>query len=625
MRKPHIIDAPNGNRGHPSRLITFDVETRPSSCQRTAGAAPCPACRRITAGRLQPADEVQVLTLGCALDWEGSELTFRSAGVFWDWVDARTTTSGPTWLVNHNISFDLMVLKWDSSLRARGWTADKIIIPEPSGPFHVTWTNGRRRLHMTNLANWWGMRPLASIGQVIGSSKGDLDPTLPRYRHARSGTFEWNQLETYCAQDARVVYDAVGYWSRFCVEHDLGPFAITQAGQSLNAYRHRFMAHPIYIHTNARALELERSSYLGGRTEAFRLGRIPGRTHIVDVNSLYPYVMSSNDFPTRLTGVVDRLTRSDLVTLMRDQLLVASVTCSVDNEGQRVVPVRHDGRLLYPTGRFPAVLCTPELVTALAAGVVDSIGDVAVYDRAPLFHEYVSHFYALRLRYKEAGNLVWHEIVKVFLNSLYGKFGQYNHEWTSCEDTVAIPPGTHVIDDDGQRITYRNLGGILRRKSDHRIEGYNSFAAIAAHVTAHARTHITRLRDIAGISNVVYCDTDSLFVNDEGLGALSQQIDGMRLGALKHEGTTTDLVIRGLKDYTFGTVKKLKGIRRSAIDIGGGQWQQAQFRGIAGALRAGEPDIARVGVIVKKPTLEYKKGAVGEGGWVVPVHLDVIP
>lgn len=614
-RRAHIMPPVKGSGGHPDNVITFDVETRPATCDPSFGVSPCPACKRVDSLTPSPDDEVAVLTLGRALHTSGAVLAFDHASVFWEWVFSRTVHKQPLWLVNHNIAFDLMVLEFDHFLTGAGWVPDKVIMPEPSGPFMIRYSKFDHEIVLANLANWWGMRPLSSIGAVVGLAKGTVDPTEPRFRHG----LDLDVLGRYCARDAQVVMKALKLWVSFCRDHDLGTFAPTQAGQSLNAFRHRFMAHEIYIHNNRRALSLEREAYMGARTEAFRIGRFTGSFHVLDVNSLYPFVMREFPFPTRLKGVINEISKEEYRQL-RDSgaLVIARCDLAVRDEETRIAPHRHQDRLIYPTGRFTSTLTTPELDGALSTGIVERLYDVAVYDSAPLFKSYVDTFYALRRQYHEAGNLVWYEIVKVFLNSLYGKFGQYNYEWDPCD--MDLPTGVHVIWDaeTDSRETYRSLGGVVRRRTDRRQESWTSFPAIAAHVTAYARRHITHLRARAGISNVWYMDTDSLFVDDTGMLALQGLVSG-RLGDLKLECSAPSLVIRGLKDYEIGPKRKTKGVRRDAL-LSGGTARQVQFRGIAGAMRAGEPGVARIGAVTKTLSRKYTKGTLSDT-YVIPLHL----
>lgn len=615
-RRAHIM-APVGAvaSSYPADVITFDVETRPATCDPSYGVSPCQACKRVDALQPSPDDEVAVLTLGRALSSGGDELLFDTASTFWEWVFSRVGSS-PLWLVNHNIAFDLMVLDFDHHLTEAGWTPHKVIMPEPSGPFMIRYRRAGHEIVLANLANWWGMRPLSSIGAVVGLSKGSVDPTEPRFRHG----LDLDLLGRYCARDAAVVMRALEMWVSFVKDHDLGTFAATQAGQSLNAFRHRFMSHEIFIHNTKRALELEREAYLGARTEAFRIGHFTGSFHVLDVNSLYPFVMRKNPFPTRLRGVLNEVTTDELAELLRDSLVIARCDLVVGTEDSRVIPHRHLDRLVYPTGEFTSTLTTPELREALSRGAITRCYDVAVYDSAPLFRSYVDTFYKLRRKYHDAGNLVWYEIVKVFLNSLYGKFGQYNYQWDNVSVDLNLPTGVHTIYDveKDSRETYRSLGGVVARRSTRREEPWTSFPAIAAHVTAYARRHITSLRALAGTDRVWYMDTDSLFVDDAGLDALQGLISD-RLGDLKIECSAASLTIRGLKDYEIGPKRKTKGVRRDAV-ISGSSARQVQFRGIAGAMRAGEPGVARISAVTKTLSRKYTKGTIKDS-YVIPLHL----
>jgi len=66
-------------------------------------------------------------------------------------------------------------------------------------------------------------------------------------------------------------------WIEFCQSEDLGAFGYTIAGQSFNAFRHKFMKEDIYIHNSEKVLELERECYKGGRCEAFFIGTSEGK------------------------------------------------------------------------------------------------------------------------------------------------------------------------------------------------------------------------------------------------------------------------------------------------------------------------------------------------------------
>jgi hypothetical protein len=634
----------HGNSGHPDLLITFDTETRPATCDVSYGAKQCPTCQRVARHEEQPEDTVQTLVLGWALytalkqgDLADDETEFTTEAEFFDFVESKVQKRRILWIVNHNIAYDLMVLRFESSLSMRGWIPKSLILPDPSGPLCMVWKRDDYTIKFVNLANWWGMRPLKSIGETIGEYKAGVDPTEARYRHADRNRADWNRLSSYCRQDAYVVQHAVRVWSDFCKSHDMGTFAITQAGQSLNAYRHRFMVQPIFLHADPHTSQLEREAYMGARTECFRIGEFVGRYHVLDVNSLYPSVMLDNTYPTKLVGhlryerqigptPVDRVHALQRAVENHERCLVARVSVNVTDERGRVVPTRHAGRLVYPTGHFHTVLTTRECALALARGIVVDVHELATYESGRIFTRYIQELYDLRLRYKREGNTVFTEIVKVFMNSLYGKFGQHSYQWEKVKDDINIEPGSVRVwlHDEQRAAHYRRLGDLTEQRSEQKEDSYNAFPAIAAHIIADARVRITLLRETAGESHVWYCDTDSLFTDDVGAAQLHDAgvVDDNALGKLKLEKTASWMKITGLKDYTFGDKTRLKGVRKNAVQVSPRVFRQTQFRGFAGAMRGGDVNRAVITSVTKRIAGVYNKGTIGYDGWIQPIALE---
>ncbi|GAH53123.1 unnamed protein product, partial [marine sediment metagenome] len=175
-----------------------------------------------------------------------------------------------------------------------------------------------------------------------------------------------------------------------------------------------------------------------------------------------------------------------------------------------------------------------------------------------------------------------------------------------------------VFNMGGRRVTkIRYLLGELFIMTGHG-ESFDSFPAIAAHVTAYARMYLWSLMQQAGYGNYFYCDTDSLIVNEDGLCKLDELITPNKLGGLKKENIAQSVSIRGLKDYTFGIKNVVKGIRKNAIEVSKGVFQQEQWPSFRGLLRSGEPDTYTVGTTTKHLNREYTKGEVSPDGVVTP-------
>jgi hypothetical protein len=146
----------------------------------------------------------------------------------------------------------------------------------------------------------------------------------------------------------------------------------------------------------------------------------------------------------------------------------------------------------------------------------------------------------------------------------------------------------------------------------------DSIPIIASSVTSYARILLFELMKTARKENVLYCDTDSLFVTKSGLDNLADWISSNELGKLKIEDFGT-VEIRGAKDYTFNGVVKMKGIKKNAEKLPNGKYRQYQFQTKSLRYRAGTED----GIVVVKPIDKevsglYDKGIVDESGIVSP-------
>src|SRR5690606_552578 len=86
-------------------------------------------------------------------------------------------------------------------------------------------------------------------------------------------------------------------------------------------------------------------------------------------------------------------------------------------------------RLIFPVGDFWTSLSTPEFVEAMKRGIISEIKNIAVYSAEFIFENYVDYFYRQRRIAKKEGDAVHDYLFKIFLNSLYGKFGQTNVKW----------------------------------------------------------------------------------------------------------------------------------------------------------------------------------------------------
>jgi len=534
-------------------------------------------------------------------------LRFERAGDFWEWVSGYCYPKVKLYIFAHNAGFDLRLVDAFHELPRLGFKPHMMCIESP--PVIVKYVREGCAVMLLDTLNWW-RQSLASIGARLGKPK----LTMPAPTASRS---DW---DTYCKRDVEVILEQVTQWADFVRDNDMGGFASTLAGQSYRFWRHRHMPCKVTVHQRPCADALARSAYHGGRCEAYFIGSSGPRLHCLDINSMYPAVMTGNPYPVNLHLYTTVSDPTELRNMTRKYLAIADVTVETDAPALAVV---HDNRLVFPTGRFRVSLTTPEIKWALAHAKIHTVHAAAFFNGATLFDSFIDEVYRLRLDAAARGDTVTAYAWKILLNSLYGKFGQNGRVWDIVETTPDLDIDTWEEEDPeaGRLVRYRQLGGCIQRLEVDG-ESTDSMPAIAAHVTAYARMLLWDMQVKAGRENVYYTDTDSLWVTDKGLEALSSDIDPHRLGALKNEGTHTDWTIWGPKDYVKSGERKTKGVPKGAVDLGGGRYVVDIWSSLQGDLRRGKANSPRTAKVVKTLKRAYTKGVVGATGRVEPLRAD---
>ena len=535
-------------------------------------------------------------------------IRFTTPEDFWDWIfDLRGGKSRLT-LFCHNAAFDLPVLNAFALLPAAGWKLKTAIIDSP--PVILTWRRGGQTLRFLDTLNFWRVK-LAVIGETVGL------PKLPMPARSASRS-TWN---TYARRDVEIIMAACLRWFAFLQGHDLGGFAPTIASQAMRAFRHRFMSDPILIDNQPEALALARAAYLGGRVECFRLGKLAGPLTLYDINSHYSHCMSTQRYPTRLMATCRFPKIAEVSEWMTRYCVVAR--CLITTEVP-AYPIEHEGKLMFPVGEFEAILTTPELAHAIERRRVSEIAEIALYESAPIFWEYVHELYELRLAAARNQDAVLEWQCKRLLNALYGKFGQRGRVFETVTQTTdrGIGVWTEIDAETGEVRNLRQFGGLIQEQKTEG-ESRDSHPAIAAHVTAHGRMVLWGWITRAGRSHVHYVDTDSLLVDAVGADRLASAVNSEVLGRLKVEGTFSTGHLYGLKDYQLGAISRTKGVRPLAHWIDANTVEQEHWSTLVGLLRRGDLSAPIVEQRVKHLRRVYTKGCVQPDGSIHPLRLPI--
>lgn len=591
-RFPHKLKE-NRSVGIPHRLVFFDTETYEQ--EHTIGKV-----HKLRLGvacyvRLENVDTVKTEK------W----ITFRSHTEFFDFLESCTNNKECTYVYAHNLDFDFSVVSGYAEMKSRGYHLIKWFSHNQG--LYLKFRKGTRSVVFSDTLMLFPMS-LKELGKYAGLDKLEMP---------KSDDDESRWLE-YCRRDVEILRTAMLKYLKFLKEQDLGKFAITIGQQSFNAFRHKFMKEDIFIHGNEELDKIEEESYYGGRTEAFYIGEINQPVYYLDVNSMYPFVMRNFFYPVKYLFEVNNITTQELSWLIKRFCVIAQVVVETDKP---LVPLRRD-RVIFPIGRFTGWYTTGEIRMLLENKAIKEVKRVLVYKRAMIFKDYVDYFYRMKLEGKKQNDLFKYLMAKLFLNCLYGKFGQRTKELTEVNsDEVSIEELENpVISLSGRKVDYIVFQDKIWQVHD-REPSRNSFIAIASHVTGYARAYLWRIMQYIGRDHIYYCDTDSVFVDEEGFRRAERIIDNYKLGALGIKGCYKKLLILGAKAYVTEDERKIKGIPARATPISDNAYQFEQFMRFKTKLRKKLLNEQVVVLAQRVLSGKYEKGNVTPSGRVIPYQV----
>lgn len=320
--------------------------------------------------------------------------------------------------------------------------------------------------------------------------------------------------------------------------------------------------------------------YYGGRVQCFADGVKSEKFSVVDINSAYPFAMMQKH-PFSTQGVL-RKTLPSAAELFR---CLIKVNCSArgvfpwhDEEGALYFPDDEGGRRrrtrdYYVTGW--------EFLTALGLDAISHVNvkEIHYFTQTLDFSDYIEHFYTKRRAAKDRGDKAGDIFCKLFMNSLYGKFGQdcdHHREYViASADSIAAWKAKGFID-------YKPWGDrfLLQKKNsdlaeDHPKRRYYNVAT-AASVTGFVRAHLYKAANAC--TGLVYCDTDSVAAKD-----VSALKNGDALGDWKLEMNCDMYAIAGKKLYAMrDTIKdwEPEKAEKNHIYPGPGGWYKTACKGV---------------------------------------------
>jgi len=527
----------------------------------------------------------------------------------WDYIERLAVDKSTLTVFAHNVFFDLQASEFFNIFPEKGWIHD--FFYERGLTYILVIKKDDRRINFLSTTNFFDLK-LKAIGEMIGLEKLGVD--------FEKATLD--ELTIYCRRDVEIIKKTVEHYFSLIIKHDLGQFSKTRASQAFRAYRHKFMNNKIYIHDNDEVKELERRAYYGGRVECFEYGKVKNGPFVtLDINSMYPFVMSYLRLPCQLIEYKKGLAVEDLTNRLDSFACVADVILDTDIP---VYPVRKNNKLIFPIGEIATSLCSPELKFALAHGHVKHVLSAATYHQEQLFTDYIKYFYDLKEHYKRGKQPAMTWFVKYFLVSLYGKFGQRRIIMEECEDHTGIGYERLLVYDQLKGVFLHEYKLFNKWIAEVGIEEHTkSFSAIAAHVTSEARLVLWRIIEDIGVDHVLYCDTDSIKIRKCDFKNISWPVNDYKLGALKLEKEDKRLELWGAKSYITESKRVIKGVPVTAKMIDKFHYEYYTWYKQMTHMNLKESKRFITRKTLKAVIPSYDKGTITPNGKILPFRLSL--
>lgn len=482
------------------------------------------------------------------------------------------------WIFSHNLQYDLPVLEGDQFPRGS-------MLFTPTGLLWADYDHWGRRARLIDSRNLFPRMSARALGAMVGAPKLDIDGQIMRRMSKGTpwGHFNGHDQELirrYVRRDAEIIYLAVSQLQDIAL-YCGGQLRPTIAGVSMDIYRRKYHKWP-WQALGPETNRLARPAYYGGRVENFAYGRVPG-VNVYDVTSLYPYVQSRARFPH--PGHLKMVLAPRTVSEWIDWEGVAMVRLAVPDQIAPPQPYRFDNRLFFPTGEMSGLWSILEIRENFSRGT-QLLGCDWVLGSPTTFNpfsEFIETLFQLRQGYLVSGSSAAN-IVKLILNSLYGRFGlNPDHGLYQLVDLSEVPDLSKLQGYETHTINNRDYAyGPL---PSSRPPDYVN-VLFASQITAAARLYLLEELQNQG-ENLVYCDTDSILTRGtietgEGLGDWRLELPDVEADLLGPKEYALHNAVVGDKYIVKGVPEE---VARAYFQDGAARFQRAL--GIREALRDG--------------------------------------
>ena len=346
--------------------------------------------------------------------------------------------------------------------------------------------------------------------------------------------------EEYLVHDVQIVAEAVKFF------HDQGLDKMTIGSCALNEYKNIITKRRFDKYfPSPRFHEDVKQSYRGGFTylNPEFAGKTIGRGLVLDVNSLYPSVMRASDGYEVLPYGQPIFFKGKYEPDILYNIYTQMIRCQFELKKGKIPTIQIKQSMFFKGNEYLTSSNGEEVTLCLnSVDLKLFLEHYHVYNleymsgwkfksTKGLFNEYIDKWSESKIQAKKEGNHGLYLISKLFLNSLYGKFGTDNKVRS--------------------KIPYMDEDGVVHYYDGEEEAKDGVYVSMASFITSYARLKtiksaqkiVDRYNSGESKAQWVYADTDSLhiFLNGESeeefLSKCGLDIDHTKLGAWDYEAS----------------------------------------------------------------------------------------
>lgn len=315
----------------------------------------------------------------------------------------------------------------------------------------------------------------------------------------------------YNEQDCKILWHAISLFEDLILQLG-GELQKTIASTALNLFRRKFLTQT--IKTNNSVNRAARASYIASRVEVFQTRCADA--YYYDINSSFPHAML-RPLPANLLAWQKKLPRQRFKFL-------ADCTIRVKEAQIPPLPYRDNkNRVFFPHGEWRSWFTDTDIdLLVQTQGNICKVHSVYVFDKFEDLGQYVETIYELR---RKTHNEAEKYILKILLNSLYGKFGERR-----MKTKMLVNMPSKIL----KRFPTRRCHSQNIYIVEHESSVPHEWVPIASDITARARRSLYDF--IVQCDEVYYCDTDGFACSKANEFMTSTKLGGLKLEKVLAEG-----------------------------------------------------------------------------------------